>query len=618
MLAATSFGWVAKQIDLLTGDKARSAVSIENIKAKGLKSLRDSMVEYICKRVAEKRSAAPTSGAVGPIDSAIDDDGAESQTAPQAAAADQHQLDLPVSGGGDAAAGAGGGGGDAAAGAGRKVQDSESSDSDSESESEGEEEDEAAKEKKVEEDHEEEEEEEEEDEDENDEVVEVEEGKDEAENDEEGVEAEVQYELQYEDGTVVALGSADEKNEEAEDGDAGNATRSAEDGGKETDEVGAEATTEQGQEEAACEGAKVSVDAGEGANITGMQETEEASGRQGPEQVDVEELLRENLLLRAENARLKALLDEEQARLDGFFGGLRGLVDHLKELAEQIDDTDKFAAQQLRNATADMSQTITGNITGSFDEAWKTMKTFAEQASAWLEDFDNPEGRVACARAEAVDALAEHVDGVVGEARRGLELYITTQLSAAQTVTEATQQSFVASGMKMLTEMIGTVAPGRRGLSPSANDADQAQRRAADKQGEKRTGDGDDKESVKRSKGSDGSRGTKPPAQSVVEQLKSKAGWKVIRTSNSKGSGSGGAEGGPADGVADNVAAPPGPPLVAEQTKPQATSGKGVTDKEAPTSQAANDGGAGTTKGPSVAVTAKGKAKAASAKSIPP
>ncbi|CAI5484744.1 unnamed protein product [Closterium sp. Yama58-4] len=622
MLAATSFGWVAKQIDLLTGDKARSAVSIENIKAKGLKSLRDSMVEYICTRVAEKRSAAPTSRAVGTADNAIDDDGAESQTAPQAADADQHQ----------------------------------SSDSNSESESEGEGEDEAAKEK-VEEDHEEEEEEEEEDEDENDEVVEVEEGKDEAKNDEEGVEAEVQYELQYEDSTVVALGSADEKNEEAEDGDAGNAMRSAEDGGKEKDEVGAEATTEQGPEEAACEGAKVSVDAGEGANITGMQETKEASGRQGPEQVDVEELLRENLLLRAENARLKALLDEEQARLDAFFVGLRGLVDHLKELAEQIDDTDKFAAQQLRNAAEAMSQTITGNITGSFDEAWKTMKTFAEQASAWLEDFDNPEGRVACARAEAVDALAEHVNGVVGAARRGLELYITTQLSAAQvniatavtsrlpvqpppppqptppalpeellksfkadimkTVTEATQQSFVASGMKMLTEMIGTVAPGRRGSSPSANDADQAQRRAADKQGEKRTGDGDDKESVKRSKGSDGSRATKPPAQIVVEQLKSKAGWKVISTSNSKGSGSGKAEGGPADGVAANVAAPPGPPLVAEQTKPQATSGKGVTDKEAPTAQAANDGGARTTKGPSVAVAAKGNAKAASAKSIP-
>ncbi|CAI5488239.1 unnamed protein product [Closterium sp. Naga37s-1] len=391
-------------------------------------------------------------------------------------------------------------------------------------------------------------------------------------------------------------------------------------------------------EEAACEGGKVLADAGEGANITGVQETGEAYGRQGPELDDVEELRRENWLFRAENARLATLLNAEQARLDRFFVGFSGLVDHVKGLAEQVDGTEKYAAEQLRNATAAMSETITGNITGSFDEAWKATKTFAEQASAWLEDFDNPEGRVAYARARAIDAMADHVTGEVGEAKRGLELYITTQLSAAQVniatavtsrlavqppppphptppalpeellksfkadilkaVTEATQQSFVASGMKMMTEMIGTLAPGRRGSSPSANDADHAQRKTADKQGPKRTGDGDDKESAKRSKGSDGSRGSKPAAQSVVDQLKTKAGWKVIRTSNSKGGGSGGAEGGPTDGVAANVAAPPGPPLVAEQTHPQASGGKGVTDKEVPTAQAAKDGGAGTTKGP--------------------
>ncbi|CAI5520933.1 unnamed protein product [Closterium sp. Naga37s-1] len=452
MLVATSFGWVAKQVDLLTGEKGRGVVSIENIKAKGLRSLRDSMVEYICKRIAEKRSAAPTSQ---PADSVIDDDGAERQNAPQAAVAAQHQ---------------------------------------------------------------------------------------------------------------------------------GNA-----------------------REEAACEGGKVSVDAGEAANTTGVQETGDASGRQGNELDDVEQVRRENWLLRAENARLATLLDAEQARLDRFFAGIRGLVDHVKELAEQ--------------------------------------------------DFDNPQGRVAVARAVAVDALAEHVTGVVGEAQRGLELYITTQLSAAQVniatavttrlpvqppppppptppalpeellksfkadimkaVTEATQQSFVASGMKMMAEMVGTVAPGRRGSSPSANDADHAQRKTAEKQGLKRTGDGDDKESAKgdakQSKGSDGSRGSKPAPQSVVDQLKTKAGWRVIRTSNTKGGGSGTAEGGPADGVAANVAAQPGPPLVAEQTHPQASGGKVVTDKEVPTAQAAKDGGAGTTKGPSVAVAAKGNAKAASA-----
>ncbi|CAI5955117.1 unnamed protein product [Closterium sp. NIES-65] len=255
-----------------------------------------------------------------------------------------------------------------------------------------------------------------------------------------------------------------------------------------------------------------------------------------------------------------------------------------------------------------MSQTITGNITGSFDEAWKKTKTFAEQASAWLEDFDNPEGRVAYARTGAIDAMADHVTGEVGEAKRGLEQYITTQLSAAQVnkatavtsrlavqpppppqptppalpeellksfkadimkaVTEATRQSFVASGMKMMTEMIGNLALGRRGSSLSANDADHAQRRTAVKQG------------------------------SVVDQLKTKAGWKVIRTSNNRGGGSGGGAGGLADGVAANVAAPPGPPLVAEQTHPQASGGKRVTDKEVPTAQAAKDGGVGITSAP--------------------
>ncbi|CAI5475270.1 unnamed protein product [Closterium sp. Yama58-4] len=240
MLAATSFGWVAKQIDMLTGEKGRSGVSIKNIKTKGLRALRDNMVEYICKRIAEKRSAAPTSQAVDPADSAIDDDGAERQTAPQAAVVAQHQGTARVS---------------------------------------------------------------------------------------------------------------------AEGGN---------DGGKEKDEVGVEATTEKGQEEAACEGSgKVPVDVGEGANITGVQETGEASGRQGPELDDVEELRRENWLLRAENARLATLLDEEKARLDRLFVGVRGLVDKV----DQVADSDQTAAERLRNATSAMSMTITGNITGSFDEA---------------------------------------------------------------------------------------------------------------------------------------------------------------------------------------------------------------------------------------------------------
>ncbi|CAI5467598.1 unnamed protein product [Closterium sp. Yama58-4] len=536
MLAATSFGWVAKQIDMLTGEKGRSGVSIENIKTKGLRGLRDNMVEYICKRIAEKRSAAPTSQALGPADGSIDDDGAERQTAPQAAVVAQHQGSARVSAGG----GIGGGGGDAAAGAERKEEESGWG---SESESE---EDEAVK---------------------QDEEDEGEEEED--EKDEEGVEEEVEYEVEYVDGTVEvgaaeeAAGSADERNEEEEDGDAGNTTRSA-DGGKEKDEVGVEATTEKGQEEAACNGSgKVPVDAGEGANITGVQETGEASGRQGPELDDVEELRRENCLLRAENTRLATLLDEEKARLDMFFVGVRGLVDKVNELADQVADSDQTAAERLRNATSAMSTTITGNITGSFDEAWKLMKSFAELASAWLLDFDNPEGNMAYARAEAFSTLAEHVDTVVGDAKRGLEEYISNHLASAQVniatavthrlavqpppptqptppaptpalpeellksfkadilkaVTEATQQSFLASGMKFMTEMIGTVAPGRRGSSPSANDADHAQRREADKQGQNRTGGGDDAGSVERSKGADGSRGLgASPSANVADQ----------------------------------------------------------------------------------------------------
>ncbi|CAI5941266.1 unnamed protein product [Closterium sp. NIES-64] len=613
MLAATSFGWVAKQIDLLTGEKGRGAVRLENIKTKGLKSLRDSMVEYICKRIAEKRTAAPTSQ---PADSVIDDDGAERETAPQAAVAAQHQGNAKVF----AEGGNGGGGGNAATGGGRKEEEESEEDSESESESE----EEAKKRKDEEED------EEEEEKDEKDDGDEEEEGKDE--------------EGKGKDGE----GEGKDEEGEGKDGE-----------GDGKDEEGVEEVVEYEvefeEEEAALEA--VSVDADEAANTTGVQETGDASGRQRNELDDVEQVRWENWLLRAENAQLATLLDAEQARLDRFFVGIRGLVDHVKELAEQVDDTEKYVAEQLRNATATMSKTITSNITGNFDEAWKTMKTFAEQATAWLEDFDNPQGRVAVALAVAVDALAEHVTGVVGEAQRGLELYITTQLSATQVniatavttrlpvqppppppptppalpeellksfkgdimkaVTEATQQSFVASGMKMMAEMVGTVAPGRRGSSPSANDADHAQRKTADKQGLKRTGDGDDKESVngdaKQSKGSNGSRGSKPAPQSVVDQLKTKAGWRVIRTSNTKGGGSRTVEGGPADGAAANVTAQPGPPLVAKKTHPQANSGKVVTDKEVPTAQAAEDGGAGTTKGPSVAVAAKGKTKAASA-----
>ncbi|CAI5959536.1 unnamed protein product [Closterium sp. NIES-65] len=266
VLSATSFGWVAKQIDHLTGEKGRRGVSIESIGMKMLKALRDSMVEYVGKVIAVKRTATPTSQAAGPADNAIDDDVAEGQKAPQGAVAAQHHGNARVHG-----EGGNGGGGDAEAGAGRS--ETEKSSSESESESESEEEDEAVKRK----DEEEYEEEEEENKDENGEKWEG--GKD-----EEGGDEEVEFVVEYVEGTVEAgaaeeaVGSADQGNEEEKDDGAGNATRSA-DVGKEKGEVGVEAPGN-GQDEAACEGGgKVSVDAGEGPNNTGEQEAGEPPSR---------------------------------------------------------------------------------------------------------------------------------------------------------------------------------------------------------------------------------------------------------------------------------------------------------------------------------------------------
>ncbi|CAI5964282.1 unnamed protein product [Closterium sp. NIES-64] len=266
VLSATSFGWVAKQIDHLTGEKGRRGVSIESIGMKMLKALRDSMVEYVGKVIAVKRTATPTSQAAGPADNAIDDDVAEGQKAPQGAVAAQHHGNARVHG-----EGGNGGGGDAEAGAGRS--ETEKSSSESESESESEEEDEAVKRK----DEEEYEEEEEENKDENGEKWEG--GKD-----EEGGDEEVEFVVEYVEGTVEAgaaeeaVGSADQGNEEEKDDGAGNATRSA-GVGKEKGEVGVEAPGN-GQDEAACEGGgKVSVDAGEGPNNTGEQEAGEPPSR---------------------------------------------------------------------------------------------------------------------------------------------------------------------------------------------------------------------------------------------------------------------------------------------------------------------------------------------------
>ncbi|CAI7906306.1 unnamed protein product, partial [Closterium sp. NIES-53] len=167
---------------------------------------------------------------------------------------------------------------------------------------------------------------------------------------------------------------------------------------------------------------------------------------------------------------------------------------------------------------------------------------------------------------------------------------------------------FVASGLKLMTEVIGNVAPGRRGSTPSANDADPAQRREADKQGQKRASGGDDAGSVKWSKGADrscgvdavGPGGSRIRGQSVVDQLK-KNRAKVIR-SHSKGDGIRSADGGHADEVAAQDAGPTASPLVVEKPHGLVSGGKGLSDKEIPTAQTAIDGGARTVKGPSVGV----------------
>ncbi|CAI7925807.1 unnamed protein product, partial [Closterium sp. NIES-53] len=77
-------------------------------------------------------------------------------------------------------------------------------------------------------------------------------------------------------------------------------------------------------------------------------------------------------------------------------------------------------------------------------------------------------------------------------------------------VSDTTQQTFDAAGFKILPDVIGSLAQGCRGSSPSANDADNAPRREASRQRGKRPGGvveagGEESISAKRSKGPGGS-----------------------------------------------------------------------------------------------------------------
>ncbi|CAI6008804.1 unnamed protein product [Closterium sp. NIES-65] len=330
-----------------------------------------------------------------------------------------------------------------------------------------------------------------------------------------------------------------------------------------------------------------------------------ASGRQAP--VDVVELLRaENTRLRADNARLQESLNDQTGRVDILAKAVAGLLDKLTALTAQVATTDQKAAKRIEDATLAMSTTIADEITDNIADAIDATKSVSRFVVDWLNEISGPQGTMAVERAAAVNCVVDHQTAVW----KGLEETIISYIGAAQTniaaavsrpivlptpppppptptqaipeefllsfkadvlkaVTEVTQQSFVASGMKALTEMIGNAAPGGGG-------------------------DGGDSGSTKRSKGGDGSRGvgavgpggSRTQGQSVVDQLKKK-GAEVIRL-HRKGDGICSADGGPADGVAAPNAVPTAPPL--------------VPDQETPTSHAAGDGGAGAVKGPSVGV----------------
>ncbi|CAI5963424.1 unnamed protein product [Closterium sp. NIES-64] len=274
-----------------------------------------------------------------------------------------------------------------------------------------------------------------------------------------------------------------------------------------------------------------------------------AAGRQARLDV-VDQLRAENRRLRADNALLERRLGEQTGRVDSLAAALAGLLEKVKGLTAQVADTDRKSEERLKEATSTMATTITEGLTDNMDSAIQSAKSFAELARQTLLDLDDPKGRAAVARATAVKTVTEHVTAEVGKARKVLEESFIKYIGAAQTniaaavaprlvqpppptgpaqalpedylksfredvlkaVTETTQQSFLASGLKIMAEVVGTVAYARRGSSPSANDAGQAQPTEGLKLGHKRSGgggggDGDISANTKRSKGGGGSGG---------------------------------------------------------------------------------------------------------------
>ncbi|CAI5514503.1 unnamed protein product [Closterium sp. Naga37s-1] len=594
---------VVRRMDILIGALRRSVTSMDKVYISGLKGLRTEMVAYIKKQVARKRA-----GQVGVAADSCDDDGEEVHSASQASESEEEEEQ-------------------------EKQEEEEQEKQEQEKQLEGEQEEEV-----------------------------------------EWEELEVEYVTV---GSAETGGrSADVENEEWE----GKGAMSAE-LGKEKEDVGVKAAHGGSGKFVVGDGKEVvdlfAVGKGDNAAATKQMGVEvptggersrkkkatsghpgsTAAGRQA--RLDVLEQLRaENMRLRADNARLERRLGEQTGRVDSLASALAGVLD---SLTAQVADTDRNSAKRLEDATSTMTTTITDNLTDNMDSAIQAGKSFAELATKILRDIDDPNGRMAVDHATAHNALADHVTNKVDEARNGLEEAFIKYIAAAHTniaaavtprlvvqqppppiaptqalpeefmksfkedmlkaVTEATHQSFLASGMKIMTEVVGTVAPGRRGSSPSANDAVQTQQKEAQKQGQKRGGwggggDGDDSTSVKRSKGAGGSRvtgegskgagglrvagnGSKgvvegssaKQTKSVVDILKKH--WADVR-SPTTGRGVGSAAGGSADQNAAKDAGPSAPPLVAEKPPRQGSGGKGFSDKEIPAAKTAPGGAAGT------------------------
>ncbi|CAI5498710.1 unnamed protein product [Closterium sp. Naga37s-1] len=689
LLAMSALLWAVRRMDLLTGGLRRSVTSMDKVNVSGLKKLRTDMVAWMKKLVARKRAGQVGVAADACDDDGEEVHSAFQAVGVARTVADAHGTTIGKPGGGvdedDAEAGKG------VTGTEEKHQDEDRDEDreeeggseedreegrlESESESEGEEEEEE-QEKQEEVEHKEQEQ-EKQLEGEQEEEVELEVEEQEEELEVESVAAgaaetgERSADVENEEGEGKGAMSADlekEKEEvgvEAAHGGSGNVVVGDREGGVNLEAV------EEGDNAAATKQTGVEVTHGgersRRKKAASGHPGSTAAGRQARLDI-VEQLREENRRLRADNARLERRLGEQTGRVDSLASALAGILDKLKALTAQVADTDRNLAKRLEDATSTMATTITDDLTDNMASAVEAGKSFAELAAKILRDLDDPNGRMAVERATEANALAEHVTNAVGDARKFLKETVIKYIDAAQTniaaavaprlvmqqqpppiapaqalpeellksfkedvlkvVTEATQQSFLASGLRIMTEVVGTVALDRRGSSPSANDAGQPHPKEAQKHGQKRGGgggggDGEDATSVKRSKGAGGSRvageGSKGAGGSRVAGEGSKgAGGSRVPGEGSKGAGDAGAgdssakqpttvvdilkrhwatvgspstghgEGSAAGGPADqNTAVPSAPTLVAEKPRAHVSGGKGLSDKETPAAKTA-------------------------------